>query len=327
MNAQAQYFGGDIVQASVADLFGLPIPHEVMIDVLPKTQLVPRKTDDYRFRPNMVKLLLAFFLNLKDSTGGLYLHGGFGTGKTSLIQETCARLNWPLVSFEWNYESEVEDLIGRHEIQFGDTAFKHGPLALAMRHGYALLINEIDRGRSGNLTALHGVLEGYPLHIPETGEIIEPHPNFRLIFTANSAGTGDRTGNYTGSVRQLDAAFMDRCLVLKCDYLPEVEEIEMLMRRFPSASGVLVSALVQFAGRTRAQATDMASSLTIPLSTRALIRFLDLAQCFGLHTQAPALKDVEKLLPALGPAYLDRLEDDARTAALDLLKLSFSPKP
>lgn len=318
MNMQVS-FDATVTEQSLGELFNLPIPEEVTVGVMPPSPLTPRRIDDFVFRMEQVKLLTAFFCSPTPPLGGLFVHGPFGSGKTSVIEQFCARLGLPLVSCDWNYESEIEDLIGTRDIAFGDTAFTPGPLVEAMKNGHVLLINEIDRGRPSNLTGLHGILDGAPLTIKATNEIVQPHPDFRLVVTANSAGSGDRGGQYTGSVRKQDPAFLDRFVFLECVYMDEAEELELLMRKFPAFEGQLVHKLVEFANDTRAKATDVAADLTIPVSTRTLLRFLWLAESYGISGITFAAQSLDTLRPALEPTYLFRLDDVERAVAEKVL--------
>jgi cobaltochelatase CobS len=309
----------NVTEQSLGELFGLPIPEEVTVGVLPPSSLTPARIDDFVFRMEQVKLLTAFFCSPTPPLGGLFVHGPFGSGKTSVVEQFCARLGLSLISCDWNFESEVEDLIGTRDIAFGDTTFTPGPLVEAMRNGHVLLINEIDRGRPSNLTGLHGILDGAPLTIKATNEVIRAHPDFRLIVTANSAGSGDRGGQYTGSVRKQDPAFLDRFAFLECVYMDEAEEVDLLMRKFPAFEGQLVQKLVEFAGETRAKASDVAAELAIPLSTRTLLRFLWLAESYGISGITYRDQSLDTLRPALEPTYLFRLDDVERAVAEKIL--------
>lgn len=301
---------------SLTEVFGIPGADDVMVDIMPKTAHSLSTTKGYLFRKEPLKTLMQFFL-LPTGGDGLFVFGPYGSGKTSLVTEYVGRMNYPTVVFDWNYESEVEDLVGRTGIEFGDTAFQYGPLATAMREGYCLLINEIDRGRASNLTLLHGILDGKSLHIKETGEVIEPHPNFRLVVTANSAGSGDLSGTYTGSVRQLDPAFLDRFIFLEMDYLQPHEEIDMLSIQFPSFEMGFIERIVQFANETRKAADDVAETFTTSLSTRGIKRFLKLAMGYGLDQNQSSFEDV---LPAITPSYLARLSPEDREVAEVMLR-------
>lgn len=103
--------------------------------------------------------------------------------------------------------------------------FVYGPLALAVKHGHLLIINEMDLAESAELAGLNDILEGAPLVIAQNGgEIIMPHNKFRFIATGNSAGSGDQTGLYQGVLQQ-NLAFLDRFRIIEATYAePSVEE-------------------------------------------------------------------------------------------------------
>lgn len=322
MNTMAPFTTENATASTVTDLFGVPTAVDVEMWVNQHHPLVPTKDDDFIFRKEQIQLLVKFFTDDEPPKEGLMLTGPYGAGKTSLITNFLARINHPVLTVDWNFESEVADLIGSKGIAFGDTKFEYGALSLAMKYGYVLLINEIDRGRGSNLTEMHDVLEGRPLVIKETGELIEPHPNFRIAVTANSAGQGDLTGQYAGSVRKLDPAFLDRFLYLECTYLDPVEEVDLLMRVHPDFKGVFIERLVNFANETRASATDDTAPLGTAMSTRTLRRFLRYAEAFGFAKLEPNDWGLDNCLPALKPTFLARLSEEEREAVSTMFKMS-----
>lgn len=304
---------------SLGDLFGMPGAQDVSVSVFDENPFAPVTTFHYKFRRDHLQMTLAFLFSAKLGDG-LLVHGPMGSGKTSLLLEVLGRLNWPTIAMSWNETSDVSDLIGRDRIAFGETTFEYGPLARAMKDGFALLINEVDRGRGGNLVGLNDVLDGGKLVIKETGEIITPHERFRLLVTANSSGTGDRTGAYTGSVRKLDPAFLDRFWYMKVEYMSEQDEIDLFLRTYPAMAGTFVQRITQFAGETRRRAEDGTNEITISFSTRSLDRFLRIAEALGI-TDPKTFSDV---VPALKPAYLDRLPADEREAVMAVLRMTFN---
>lgn len=304
---------------SLGDLFGMPGAQDVSVSVFEENAFSPVTNPTYKFRRDQLQMTIAFLFSAKLGDG-LLVHGPMGSGKTSLLLEVLGRLNWPTVAMSWNETSDVADLIGRDRIAFGETTFEYGPLARAMKDGFALLINEVDRGRGGNLVGLNDVLDGGKLVIKETGEVITPHERFRLLVTANSSGTGDRTGAYTGSVRKLDPAFLDRFWYMKVDYMSEQDEIDLFLLSYPGLSGTFIQRITNFAAETRRRAQDGTSELTISFSTRSLDRFLRIASALGISDP----RVFSEIVPALRPAYLDRLPVEEREAALALLRMVFN---
>ncbi len=310
-------------QRPIADVFGIPAPDTATVGVFEKSEIAPKTHDDFVFIKDRLKLILAFLT--QDNRGdGLLIHGPFGAGKTSLIREVLGRLNWPTAMLSWSETGDVADLVGRMAIKFGDTEFEYGPLPLAMKNGWALVINEIDRGRAGNLVALNDVLDGGCLHILETGEVIHPHPNFRIFATANSAGGGDLSGMYSGSVRKLDPAFLDRFLFLSVDYMEEQAELDLFLRRYSDHDGSLISKVVGIARETRARSSGVGAELGVPLSTRGVDRILRLGLLYGWQALDETQVRFTTLEPAFRAAYLDRLSPEDHEAVMAVIRMHFN---
>ena len=164
----------------------------------------------------------------------LYLYGPTGCGKTTLIKQLAARLNYPVFEVTGHGRLEFADLCGHISLQKGSMVYEYGPLPLAMRYGGILLINEADLLSPEVAVGLNGVLDGAPLCLPENGgEVISPHEMFRIACTANTNGGGDDTGLYQGAARQ-NIAWLDRFLLCEVGYPAPETEKELLSRQFPN---------------------------------------------------------------------------------------------
>src|SRR5690554_5804597 len=185
----------------VNTIFGLPeIPDRVQALGYADGDdpFIPILDTNYVFRKEIVRDLLAF-LNVPGGDA-LYITGPTGSGKTSVVTEAAARLNWPVQQITMSGRTEASDLVGHYVLSSQNPGeepqmrFQYGALATAMREGQILLLNEVDLADPAELSALNDVLEGRPLVITANGgEIIKPHPMFRVIVTGNSAGNGDAT--------------------------------------------------------------------------------------------------------------------------------------
>jgi cobaltochelatase CobS len=113
------------------------------------------------------------------------------------------------------------------------------------------------------------------------GEVITPHPRFRLVATANTLGVGDDSGGlYTGT-QVLNAAFLDRWgVVLQIGYLPEEAEAKLVRVKAPALKQGLVDGLVKLAGAIRKAIEE--ETLYSTFSTRRLLAFARKIEPLGL---------------------------------------------
>ncbi|MBK1618590.1 CbbQ/NirQ/NorQ/GpvN family protein [Lamprobacter modestohalophilus] len=268
---------------------------------------IPPRQDGYVFRHALLRDVLAF---LHDAGGdGLFLTGPTGSGKTSLITQIAARLNWPVQSVTCHGRLELQALIGQFVLNNGSTQFVHGPLSVAAREGHLLILNESDLMDPSELAGLNDIIEGQPLVIAEHGgEVIHPHPQFRVMATGNSAGSGDGSGLYQGVLRQ-NLAFMDRFRVIQVDY-PTLEiEQAVVQRAVPSLPLEIIHKMLVVALEIRRLflgADHEAPALTVTMSTRTLVRWATLAITFK---GAPQVFEY-----ALSQALTARAEPEQREA-------------
>ena len=138
----------------------------------------------------------------------VYVAGLSGNGKTMMIEQACAKTNRQYVRVQITPETDEDDLIGGFRLLNGETVFSEGPVVKAMKQGAILLIDEIDRG-SNKIMCLQGVLEGKPILIKKTGQVVTPAKGFNVIATANTKGKGSEDGRFI-SATVIDEAFLER---------------------------------------------------------------------------------------------------------------------
>jgi cobaltochelatase CobS len=194
---------------------------------------VPEVDEDYVFPEQALKkLLIGLTLPTRNR---VWLKGYSGTGKTQLVCQTAARLNYGLVRVQGDSAVTRRHLVGDWVVRNGETVFQHGVVVEAMRRGDILLIDEIDNLNPAALVILRGVLEDpSSISILENGgEVIKAHPYFRVVATANTAGAGDESGLFV-TARALSLADRQRFNIwVNVDYLPANVEVGMVMNRFP----------------------------------------------------------------------------------------------
>jgi len=257
---------------SIAETFAINTRKEAMVEAFEDAThpRIPKIIPHYQFKKETLGDALAFLSAPYGS--GLYLTGPTGCGKTSVIGQIAARLNWPIQEHSCSGHFEFATLVGHHTIMDGNMKFVHGPLAVAMRDGHILMLNEMDVAEPGELAGLNGVLDGLPLVIPENeGEVIVAHEKFRLVATGNSVGQGDDTGLYQGVLRQ-NLALLDRFRVLEINY-PDLEfERQLLMKVAPYLSAPIIEGMLKIATEIRRMFSgDGPQEVTITLSTRGLV--------------------------------------------------------
>jgi len=141
----------------------------------------------------------------------VYISGMSGNGKTFMVEQACAKLKREFVRVQITPETDEDDLIGGFRLLDGDTVFSYGPVIKAMKAGAVLLIDELDRG-TNKIMCLQGVLEGKPVLLKKTGEVVFPAPGFTVIATANTKGQGSSDGRYSGA-QIIDDAFLERFII------------------------------------------------------------------------------------------------------------------
>jgi cobaltochelatase CobS len=242
----------------------------------------PAIDPNYLFHDAMRELVV-WFMSPSDP---LYVFGPCGSGKTSLIRQVAAKLNYPVFDVTGHGRLEFNDLAGHLSVEKGTMRFQYGPLALAMKFGGLFLLNELDLLDPATVTGLNGVLDGAPLCLPENGgELIFPHPMFRFVATANTNGAADETGLYQGTLRQ-NLAFMDRFWLCVISY-PEPEAEEQLLERVaPALPSDLRHTMVDYANQVRrlfvgeGDTQQPGETIEITFSTRTLIRWANLTLRF-----------------------------------------------
>ena len=272
---------------------------------------IPKKNPNYVFDLDFLRDVLLFLSNPMGT--GLWLTGPTGCGKTSGILEVAARLNWPVIDLTLSNRFEFAELKGQwgftHEKyeKEGTMKYIHSALALAMKYGWILILNEADLASPGELSALNDILEGRDLVISENrAEVIKPHDMFRLVVTGNSNGSGDMTGLYAG-VQQQNAAAMDRYRVVKVSY-PSIEiEKGILANIAPDVPENMRELMCKYAQEMRGCYMRDAS-ISIPFSTRTLVHWVQNLR--GYLTVSNPMKKSLQLF------FLNKLSDVEYDAAI-----------
>ena len=235
----------------------------------------------------------------------MYVAGLSGNGKTMMIEQVCANLNREYVRVQITPETDEDDLIGGFRLLNGETVFAKGPVIKAMEAGAILLIDEIDRG-SNKLMCLQGVLEGKPVLIKKTGEVITAAPGFNVIGTANTKGKGDDAGRFI-SASIIDEAFLERfTITLEQPYASSAVEKRIIMNhmtKFGVNDTEFADKLVTWGQAIRKTFED--GGVDDIISTRRLCHIVQTFSIFGNRKKAIEL-------------CVNRFDVDTRAAFIDL---------
>ncbi|CDL81067.1 AAA family ATPase [Xenorhabdus szentirmaii] len=304
-------------KAALHEVLGLPAGHlmnalgkPIITDIFinrPFPEFVPEVNKAYVF--NDVELIKDILMMFTTGMPG-YLWGHAGTGKSSLPTQIAARLGRPVIRSQHTASTEESHITGQILAKDGRTYFEPGLLTLAMKHGFIYLADEYDFAYPQILSLYQPVLEGEPLILkeatPEWRRTVR-HKHFAFLATGNTNGSGDETGLYQGTNQQNAANYSRFALVSKVEYMPEAQEIAILV-----ANGIpeqLAKKLVNFAKRCR-EAYE-AHEIAQPIGPRELLN----AGTIGVMRNDPIL--------GLKKAYVNKLPSASAVAALEFAQRLF----
>ena len=241
-----------------------------------------------------------------------YISGLSGNGKTFMVEQACAKLGKEFIRVQINPETDEDDLLGGFRLINGETVFAKGPVLKAMENGAILLLDEIDRA-TNKIMCLQGILEGKPVLVKKTGEVIKPADGFNVIATANTKGKGSDDGRFTAA-SIIDEAFLERFTVSVDQKFPSINiEKKILLKHMdkyiPSnATGdftadELAQNLVTWADVIRRTFYD--DGIDEVISTRRLCHIIQTYAIFGKVDKAIDL-------------CISRFDEDTKAAFLDL---------
>lgn len=260
---------GKVVMKKVSDLFpgittaDFAIPSWEWDGVHPE---VPSKDPFYIFREELLlRALFAIQTNQR-----MYLQGHTGSGKTTLIEQIAAHLNWPFKRINFDSEITRMDLIGRDTLKEGASVFVDGMLPQMMQGPYIGVFDEIDFCRPDVAYVMQSVLEGNSFRITEDGgREVKPNPMFRMFATGNTVGQGDEHGMYQGA-RPQSLAFLDRFTIWgKVEYLKDAERKQLIQRHFPMLTEEAVTTINKYA--TEHLAAFENAKILQPISPRGIL--------------------------------------------------------
>ena len=235
----------------------------------------------------------------------VYISGLSGNGKTFMVEQACAKLNKEFIRVQINPETDEDDLIGGFRLVNGETVFSKGPVLKAMENGAILLLDEVDRA-TNKIMCLQGILEGKPVLVKKTGEVIHPAPGFNVIATANTKGKGSEDGRFTAA-SIIDDAFLERFTISVDQPFPspsvEKKIVVNHMKKFGDVDDDFAQNLVTWADIIRKTFFD--DGVDEVVSTRRLCHIVQTFAIFGKKDKAIDL-------------CISRFDEDTKSAFLDL---------
>lgn len=291
----------------------LPLKKEVQPEVVEQKKAIQTVFDQMKIEvPEKDKSYVSwgFFRDVKQIVESMafypvFIAGLSGNGKTMMVEQACAQAKRKYVRVNITEETDEDDLIGGFRLINGETVWCDGPVPQAMKQGAVCLIDEIDRG-SNKLMCLQAVLEGKPLYIKKTGEVVRPQQGFNVIATANTKGRGSEDGRFTGA-RILDEAFLERFVATMDQPYPttavEKKIILNAMEEHGKLDGEFADNLVTWSDIIRTTYKD--GGVDDLISTRRLVHIARTYGIFGDRTKAIEL-------------CISRFDEDTRVAFIDL---------
>jgi len=234
-----------------------------------------------------------------------YISGLSGNGKTFMVEQACAKVGKEFIRVQINPETDEDDLLGGFRLINGETVFSKGPVLKAMENGAILLLDEIDRA-TNKIMCLQGILEGKPVLVKKTGEVVTPAEGFNVIATANTKGKGSEDGRFTAA-SIIDDAFLERFTISVDQEFPSlnIEKKIVLkhMAKFDAIDSDFAEKLVVWADIIRKTFYD--DGVDEVISTR---RLCHIVQTFSIFQKRDKAIDL----------CISRFDNDTKEAFLDL---------
>lgn len=198
------------------------------------------------------------------------IQGPTSAGKTSAVEFLAHQTGHKFVRINNHEHTDIQEYLGTYasDPATGKLAFREGVLVEALRQGHWLVLDELNLAPTDVLEALNRLLDdNRELVLPETQEVVKPHPHFMLFATQNPPGL------YAGR-KVLSRAFRNRFLEVHFEDVPQHELEVILCQRSaipPSYAKKIVLVFEEL--RRRRQAARMFESKASFATLRDLFRW------------------------------------------------------
>ncbi|XP_030379165.1 von Willebrand factor A domain-containing protein 8 [Scaptodrosophila lebanonensis] len=206
----------------------------------------------------------------------LLLVGNQGVGKNKLIDKLLELMRKPREYLQLHRDTTVHSLTVQSTLRDGQVIYEDSALVKAVKAGHVLVIDEADKApvnvtcilrtlvESGEMVLSDGrkiVPAGSDTHL-DAGQLIETHPNFRIIVLANRPGFPFLGNDFFASLGD----------VFSCHAIDNPtpdSEIYLLQQYGPSVPTQTLRTLVNAFGELRSLADE--GLLNYPYSTREVV--------------------------------------------------------
>ncbi|KAI9880197.1 MAG: AAA ATPase midasin [Pleopsidium flavum] len=189
-----------------------------------KGQLAVENQPQYIITPFIERNMLNLVRATSTRRFPVLIQGPTSSGKTSMIEYLAKISGNKYVRINNHEHTDLQEYVGTYVSGIdGQLTFQEGILVQALREGHWIVLDELNLAPTDVLEALNRLLDdNRELLIPETQEVVQPHPDFMLFATQNPAGL-------YGGRKALSRAFRNRFLELHFDDIPE-DELETILR-------------------------------------------------------------------------------------------------
>ena len=276
---------------------------------------IPEINDSYVIDKQLAAdILMAWELNEK-----VLCYGPTGAGKSSLVEQLCARTGRPFVRVNCTGDMDSSMIFGQLTAKDGSTVWVDGAVTEAVKYGAVFAWDEWDVTPPEISMGLQWLLEDdgklFLKEMPGStkDKQIIPHEHFRIVAIGNTQGQGDDTGAHAGTNVQ-NSATLDRFgTAVFVDYLHPLIEEKMLTNKWPDTiNGRAAKELVKLANLIRQG--YKANQFNLTISPRSL---------FSICRKVSAGCTLKK---AFALVYLNKLNDTQRRVADELFGKVYGTK-
>ena len=147
--------------------------------------------EDYVLTPSVQAKLVDLARVVLTRKFPVLIEGPTSAGKTSAVEYLARRTGHRFVRINNHEHTDIQEYLGTYvsDPDTGKLVFQEGVLVRALRRGDWIVLDELNLAPTDVLEALNRLLDdNRELVIPETGEVVKPHPHFMLFATQNPPG-------------------------------------------------------------------------------------------------------------------------------------------